>query len=176
MPPWCVRISVPEALKLPLTTKSVAVLFVFLLPLVCMKAQRGGRWWDQRAFRIKIRLRGIHTRHGRVPVGSLETAKSTAGKRDGGATRTHSFVLPLIELTFCLGSIWAKLELAFLASVKFIIQRIQCVSCIPSFCSCMDQMNLTHLYISNASPPDSGPTETLRGKPFVGVKLNIRSG
>ena len=91
--------------------------------------------------------------------------------------RIHSFVLPLIELTFCLGSIWAKLELAFLASVKFfIIQRIQCVACIPSlFCSCMDQMNLTHLYICNVCPPDSDPPEDLRGKLFGGVVKPLRA-
>ena len=129
-----------------------------------MKDQRGGRW-DQGTSRIKIRLSGV-LGTGRLLCVPCRRQNPPPGGGVGGTTRTHSFVLPLIEPTFCLGSIWAKLELAFLASVNFIIQRIQCASCtlfVVLFCSHMDQMNFTHPYICNACPPDFGPTETLHG-------------
>lgn len=53
-PLFVARTSDPELFKLPLKTKSVAVLSLFSVFL----SPRGGRW-DQRASRIKIRLSGI---------------------------------------------------------------------------------------------------------------------
>ena len=49
-------------------------------------------------------------------VCSLETAEPTAGQT---GQRDHAHPFPsLIELIFCLGSVWAKLELSFQASVS----------------------------------------------------------
>ena len=57
--------------------------------------------------------------------GGLATAYGTTGSR--GA-------LPLlIELIFCLGSIWAKLELAFLASVKYYFNDSMYLPPLPPF-------------------------------------------
>ena len=157
MPPSWFGCPIRRRSKLPLTTKSVAV-YSFFLPLV-VRYERptwplvGGRIRGSPGSRPDLTVCSARED---FFVRSLRTAESTAGRRDGGTMRTHSSALLLIELTFCLGSIWAKLELAFLASVKFIIQRIQCVSWTPSlFCSCIDQMNVTHLYNCNVCPPDS---------------------
>lgn len=153
--PLRTRTFVPKASKLPLTAKSVAVLFFF-----CSIYERP-TWWAAAGSmgcqdQDPIARSGRHGRAFWTVFGDDGTGRRAAGVR---ATRTHSLVPLLIELIFCLGSKWAKLELAFLASVKFIIHRIQCLSPLRCFVLAMDQMNFTHLYKYHVHPPGFHPIE-----------------
>ena len=49
--------------------------------------------------------------------GAVGTEGRVAGSGGGGGRAENPLALLLIELIFCLGSIWANVELAFLASV-----------------------------------------------------------
>ena len=75
-----------------------------------MEGQRVGGG-IRRASRIKIRIE----RYGRRGELGHPWKRQIEEQRTRERTRSP----PLIELIFCLGSIWAYLELAFLASVNY---------------------------------------------------------
>jgi len=121
--------------------------FVVLLltPVVCNRQRTGGTFPGSRSGL------GGTVGAGRLFGQPLETAESTHWCLALHVSEpTRPPLLLLIELIFCLGSIWAKLELAFLASVidysMISIRLLPSNTCLPtsllSF-SYMDQMNHT---------------------------------
>ena len=144
MTPSPVRMLDPCSFKLPLAAKSVTVLlFCCLRPSYAIVDARGGdvSW-------IKIRLRR-YGRRGKTFRTTLTNGRIAGGVALHVSEPTRPSLLLLIELIFCLGSVWAKLELAFLASVidySMISMRfpLQIHAYPRRFCrSRMDQMNHT---------------------------------
>lgn len=131
---------------------------------------------------IKIRIER-YGRHGGsdTPLGNGQTTCR--------ARVPHPAHSLLIEPIFCLGSIWAKLEVTFLASVMkdsisnavpplpgppfASLPRIHTYPTATSSPSHMDRMNLAHLY--NARPPDLNPIENRYGSYLCEMKTDPRS-
>ena len=148
MPPFGVRMPVPLSFKLPLTAKSVTLfLFFDFRPSHAMAIV----WAAGSESRIKIRVQ----RYGRREAAfekPLGTANRPPVVKQGDTCPNAARVPLLIELIFCLGSIWAKLDLAFLASVicdsMISMRSLLIVRAYPRrlFPSRTNQMNLTCPY------------------------------
>ena len=157
-----IRTSDPVAFKLPLTAKSVAVLFVFL-PLVEFKANVVGG-------RIKIRLSGfVGTESTWTCLGDGRIAGRIAKPRE--PTRSF-FSLNRADLLSWVDM--GKTGTGFPGICQtFIIQRIQCPSSHSLFCSPLHRINFTHPYKYNVHPPESDPIVKSGWKTIRGVEKMI---
>ena len=132
-----------------------------------MKGQRGERWDQDPSERC--------ARHGSAFVCSLEMPPSTAGKRDGGTTRTHSSLNRADLLSWV---DMGKTGTGFpgICQIYYSTDSMPLLHPPAVLFVRVDQMNLTYLYICNVCPPDSDPTEIPQGKLTVGDSIFAAGG